>query len=168
MIPDSESNQSLLGKETSTAPQVETDATDIKLKRLKKILLWIFFGFLFSFVPIIWSIVFHWLIGYDFSLDEHKVEYLIDFFLAIFAVATNACSCAIAWDITRRSMNIIARGIFIGFTAACMTASTITYAYFFNVPEKLRYDRINIVFYIAVALGFVNFLIGLYISWKDS
>jgi len=136
--------------------------------QLKKILVWCFFGCIFSFVPMLWSIIFNWLIDYDFSLEPHKIEYLIDFCLAVFAVATNACDAVILWNTDRRRQSDVVKGFLIGLSAFSMTVCAVAYAYFFNVPEKLRYDRISYIFYATLAIGIVNFFIGVYVAYKDS
>lgn len=128
---------------------------EIKKKKKIKICRWLGFGVILSCVPIILSVVFNWIVGYNFSALEGKIEYFTDFVLVVFSVAVNACSYAtdgrIRWGCTIISIISIGFGI-------------VAYSYFFGKASGIISSRLSILFGLAVLVLIVNAGIGLWIE----
>lgn len=160
-----------LGIPGTPMPQSQEEEADqkiLKVKRIKKTLHFMLFGAFLSFLPLLCSIGFRQFTKYDFSMNENRLEYLSDFLLAIFAVASNACGCVAVWNVPQNSYRSITKGVLIFLAVLSMGACIISYAYFFNVPQEFRYDRIKVVFIIAVIVGIANSIVGCVISWHDN
>ncbi len=162
----SDGHNSSPATESEEGTQSADNRSDGTIDLAMKMVHWLFFGIFLSFVPLLCSICFNVMIGYNFSLDENKLKYLVDFLLAIFAVATNACGCTVAWSCAKKEGKFL-KALYIAFSTFSMSGCTILYAYFFNVPKEFQYGFMDTIFHITIVVLIINSLIGFLVAWHE-
>ncbi len=143
---------------TEGTETTQTQESDLRRCRKVRLIRWFFFGIFFSFVPIIFSLIVNWYIGYQNSTAEVIVKYFIDFVLIIFAVATNACSYA-----TEGKIRIAPMIVSIG----AMAFSGMEYIISLAIPAENMIAKIIPSIIVAGILLLASASVGFLIGRKD-
>lgn len=131
-----------------------------------KVYRWIVFGVAVSLIPYLLTLLFNWIVGYDFNPSESMPDVL----LITFAIGCNALSNEIyAFE----GFPNILRKIFITLTSGSLIFCLGLYFTLFNnygfLSESTRnklnleMNRVYFIFYVTIAIIIINTLLGLVI-----
>lgn len=123
------------------------------MRAIGRILRWLFFSVIMAMIPFIICEMRQWYIGYSFNL--FRKEYLQDFVLITFAVAS--CTCENATDKERAFWTGI-KGFFGGFSVATLFFCALFYSWI--LWEKPQEDRNSMIFISTSVLLAINAIIG--------
>ena len=145
------------GGEYDMATQAKFSKKDRKEKFKKELSKWIWFGVVLSCAPIFCVSIFRAISGYpffDFSMGSFN-----DYFLIVFAVATNLCALAIDGIRKRISMS---------FSIATMVVSASGYIYFYTEKETIAESNLLYVFISLIAIIVTTAIFGTIVAKKRS